>query len=309
MVRYNPKATKNLKGIFRASEIAAYHNIGPYGNPPKNRDRFLSVVRKQLNNGADPNVRFLSNNITPLMWAVKQNHLSLVKLLLRNGGDPLLKDSKGRTLFNQHYRPKGMSKKCREQAKNIIKNLRVVPIQRRYRKKYRVKTARKSLLKKSKLPEHVIDRITKKYLFDASNLPSWLKLPASSPPPLPPRPPKLRRQTAYTPAFLEDCSEERCDYRYLLKNGKIGPRSSVNKYCKDLGCERCAPPRRKKKRYCTRSKYDMNGLKSLFRRKKGLDKERDWQRQHGRKGRGSLYPPFLPFGAGIRGKKKKKHKR
>ena len=99
MVRYDSKATKNLKGILRASEIASSHNIGPYGNPPRNRDRFLSVVRKQLNNGADPNVRFLSNNITPLMWAVKQNHLSLVKLLLRNGGDPLLKDSKGRTLF------------------------------------------------------------------------------------------------------------------------------------------------------------------------------------------------------------------
>jgi hypothetical protein len=368
MVRYNSKATKNLKGIFEASEIATHHNIGPYGNAPKNRERFLSVVRKQINNGANPNLRFLSNNITPLMWAVKNNHLSLVKLLLRNGAKPLLKDSKGRSLFDSHYRPKGMSKKCRDQAKNIIKNLSVVPMQRRYRKKYRVKTARESLLKKSKLPDHVIDRITDKYLFDVP----------------PPPPPRLRRSGArssrkfdkdeprgllpigiggaqYKPKPLlpkkkpiwkskpirPSCDKMRCDYNYLVyadadtayrlefeaslaegmseeeareaadkiwdetlkKGNKFRPGISVNKFCIDNGCDRCGPPKSKGVRYCTKKTHKMGGFKPLFKRKKGLDKERDWQRQHGREDRGSMYPPFLPFGAGVRGKKKKIHKK
>ncbi|MDC0230356.1 ankyrin repeat domain-containing protein [Aureispira] len=263
MSRHNLTATKNLKDIFKALKITF---IKSYSKNSKYHDKFLSIVRKQLNAGANPNIRFSSNNITPLMWAVKHNYLSLVKLLLRNDGNPLLKDSKGRTLFDQHYSPKGMSKKCLNQAKKIINKRRItkkylfdnIPIPPRPR--LRRYGARQNDVGQSK-PIAILPIIK-----SASQRPVWKSKP-----------------------LRPVCSSIRCDYNYLVyddadaayageleaalaageeeddaiiaaekawdealqKGTKSRPHISVNKYCKDSGCHRCAPPKGKGVRYCT----------------------------------------------------------
>ena len=264
MSKYKSKATKKLKKLLKHS--SQYYKL--------NNFRFLFNISYLLRKKANPNTRIGKAKMTPLMWAVKNKHLSLVKLLLRNGANPLLKDSKGRTLFNQHYSPKGISQHA---AKKIIEK-------------------------------------NKKYLFDDMPVPPRPRLrrsgagryrPLQQEPrgllpirkgvsrPLPQ--PKPKPKVWKSKSLQEDCNNIRCDYNYLVyadaddayvlefnaalaegqthedaeiaaekiwnetlkKGNKFKPGISVNKFCKGRGCERCGPPKEKGVRYCTKRTYKM----------------------------------------------------
>ena len=183
MVRYDSKATKKLKKLLK-------HSPQYYKN---NNLRFLFNISDLLHQKANPNARMRKVKMTPLMWAVKNKHLSLVKLLLRNGANPLLKDSKGRTLFNQHYSPKGISqhaaKKIIEKNKKYLFDDMPVPPRPRLR---RSGAGRYSPLQQE--PRGLLP----------------IRKGVSRPLPQPkPRVWKCR-------SLQEDCNNIRCDYNYLV---------------------------------------------------------------------------------------------
>ena len=55
----------------------------------------VAVTEVLLNQGADPNLRADFLNETPLMMAVRENHIEIVKILLEHGADPNLTNSDG----------------------------------------------------------------------------------------------------------------------------------------------------------------------------------------------------------------------
>ena len=237
-----------------------------YLKPPSkkaNLSRALSEIENSLKHGANPNIkgRWVTEPIksTPLMWAVKVGNIQLVKLLIKYGANPLSKDSRGKTLFDKFYIPKGINDDVQKTKKyrKIVKTIKIIRIQRKWKESKRRKALqnRKKWVKKvllaweskhrKKIPKDVIDEITRKYLFNMN-----------VPPPVP-----LRRQKAREHALgggsLHDEGAARCDYRYLSDELKVHiPKNSVNKYCKQFGYAECDIPRKRKsrKRYCSHKK-------------------------------------------------------